>query len=182
MKSRCRLSAEVYIGLGGNLGNPREAFDRAVEKISAFAEVRDVSRLYRSKPYGFPNQPDFLNAAVRLATELEPLALLHELSGVEAELGKVVARENGPRVIDLDLLLYGEEVCNGEELTLPHLGIPERDFVLRPLHDLAPELVHPVSGRTVSELLAALETEHISGEPEVWQPSFPAEKETLKNN
>ena len=170
------MSAEVYVGLGANLGNPRETFDWALEKISAFAEVRDTSRLYRSKPYGFPDQPDFLNATVRLATELEPLALLRALRGVEAELGKVVARENGPRVIDLDLLLYGEEVCDSEELTLPHPGIPERDFVLRPLHDLAPELVHPVSGRTVSELLTALETKHVSGEPEVWQPSFPAEK------
>ena len=173
------MNAEIYIGLGGNLGNPPETFDRALEKISAFAEVQDISRLYRSMPYGFPDQPDFLNAAVLLATELEPLALLHALRGVEAELGKVVARENGPRVIDLDLLLYGEEVCDSEELTLPHPGISARDFVLRPLHDLAPELVHPVSGRTVSELLTALETEHVSGEPEVWQPSFPAEKETL---
>lgn len=180
MKSECRLSAEVYIGFGGNLGNPRETFERALKKISAFAEVRDISRLYRSKPYGFPDQPDFLNATVRLATELEPLALLRALRGVEAELGKVVARENGPRVIDLDLLLYGEEVCDSEELTLPHPRISERDFVLRPLHDLAPNLVHPVSRRTVSELLADLETEHVSGEPEVWQPSFPEEKETLK--
>ena len=173
------MNAEAYIGLGGNLGNPRETFERALEKVSAFAEVRDISRLYRSKPYGFPDQPDFLNAAIRLATELEPLTLLRELSEVESELGKKEVRKNGPRVIDLDLLLYGEEVYASDELTLPHPGIAERDFVLRPLHDLAPNLVHPVSRRTVSELLAALETEHVSGEPEIWQSSLPEGKETL---
>ena len=137
MKSGCRLNAEIYIGLGGNLGNPRETFDRALEKVSAFAEVRDISRLYRSKPYGFPDHPDFLNAAVRLATELAPLTLLSELSEVESELGKKVVRKNGPRVIDLDLLLYGEEVYASDELTLAHPRISERDFVLHPLHDLA---------------------------------------------
>ena len=162
------------------MGEPETTFERALSSIATFSEIRGISRLYRSKPFGFPHQPDFLNATVRLATELEPLALLRALRGVEAKLGKVVARENGPRVIDLDLLLYGEEVCDSEELTLAHPRISERDFVLRPLHDLAPNLVHPVSRRTVSELLADLETEHISGEPKVWQPSFPEEKETLK--
>jgi 2-amino-4-hydroxy-6-hydroxymethyldihydropteridine diphosphokinase len=137
------LNTEIYLGLGGNLGDPPATFQQALELVGRFAEVTKVSKLYKSKPYGFVDQPDFYNAAAQLSSNLSPLDLLARLQEVEKQLGKKVVRENGPRVIDLDLLVYGEEVINLPELTLPHTGILNRDFVLKPLTDLNPMLTHP---------------------------------------
>ena len=138
-----KLSTDVYLGLGGNLGDPPATFRKAIGQISDFAQIIGVSKLYRSKPYGFSDQPDFFNAAARITTDLDPLDLLARLQEIEQKLGKKVVRENGPRIIDLDLLLYGNETLNLPDLQLPHPGILERDFVLRPLHDLNPDLSHP---------------------------------------
>jgi len=137
------LNTEIYLGLGGNLGNPPATFEQALKLIGEFAQVTKVSKLYKSKPYGFADQPDFYNAAAQLASELPPLDLLAQLQEVEKKLGKKVVRKNGPRVIDLDLLCYGEEVIDLPEFTLPHPGILNRDFVLKPLTDLNPMLTHP---------------------------------------
>jgi len=137
------LNTEIYLGLGGNLGDPPATFQQALKQFEAFAKVIKVSKLYKSKPYGFADQPDFYNAAVQLASELSPLDLLTQLQEVERQLGKKVVCENGPRVIDLDLLVYGKEVIDLPGLTLPHPGILERDFVLKPLTDLNPILTHP---------------------------------------
>ena len=137
------MNTEIYLGLGGNLGDPPSTFQQALELVGRFAEVTKVSKLYKSKPYGFVDQPDFYNAAAQLASDLDPLDLLAQLQEVEKQLGKKVVRENGPRVIDLDLLVYGEEVINLPELTLPHPAILGRDFVLKPLTDLNPMLTHP---------------------------------------
>ena len=137
------MNTEIYLGLGGNLGNSPATFEQALKLIGEFAQVTKVSKLYKSKPYGFADQPDFYNAAAQLASELPPLDLLAQLQEVEKKLGKKVVRKNGPRVIDLDLLLYGEEVIDLPEFTLPHPGILNRDFVLKPLTDLNPMLTHP---------------------------------------
>jgi 2-amino-4-hydroxy-6-hydroxymethyldihydropteridine diphosphokinase len=137
------LNTEIYLGLGGNLGDPPATFQQALKLIGEFAQVSKVSKLYKSKPYGFADQPDFYNAAAQLSSNLSPLDLLAQLQEVEKQLGKKVVRENGPRVIDLDLLVYGEKVINQPELTLPHPGILDRDFVLKPLTDLNPMLTHP---------------------------------------
>lgn len=137
------MNTEIYLGLGGNLGDPPATFLQALKLVGEFAEVTKVSKLYKSKPYGFAHQPDFYNAAAQLSSNLSPLDLLAQLQEVEKQLGKKVVRENGPRVIDLDLLVYGEEVIDLPELTLPHPGILERDFVLKPLTDLNPMLTHP---------------------------------------
>jgi 2-amino-4-hydroxy-6-hydroxymethyldihydropteridine diphosphokinase len=151
------LSAEVYLGLGGNLGDPQATFRKALELLTACSKVLKVSKLYRSKPYGFSEQPDFYNAAAQISTRLPPLDLLACLQEVEQKLGKKVIRENGPRVIDLDLLLYGIETLNLPGLQLPHPGILKRDFVLRPLHDLNPSLSHPSwQGKTLETALADL--------------------------
>ena len=101
--------------------------------MEGFAEILGFSKLYRSKPYGFADQPSFVNAAARIRTTLSPNELLTKLHETERALGKKVIRENGPRVIDLDLLLYEDLVLDTNELQLPHPGILERDFVLRPL-------------------------------------------------
>ena len=137
------MNTEIYLGLGGNLGDPPATFQQALKLIGEFAQVSKVSKLYKSQPYGFADQPDFYNAAAQLASDLSPLDLLAHLQEVEKKLGKKVVRENGPRVIDLDLLVYGEEVIDLPELTLPHSGILNRDFVLKPLTDLNPMLIHP---------------------------------------
>jgi 2-amino-4-hydroxy-6-hydroxymethyldihydropteridine diphosphokinase len=137
------LNTEIYLGLGGNLGDPPATLQQALKLIGEFAQVSKVSKLYKSKPYGFADQPDFYNAAAQLSSNLSPLDLLAQLQEVEKQLGKKVVRENGPRVIDLDLLVYGEKVINQPELTLPHPGILDRDFVLKPLTDLNPMLTHP---------------------------------------
>ena len=137
------MNTEIYLGLGGNLGDPPATFQQALKLIGEFAEVSKVSKLYKSKPYGFVDQPVFYNAAAQLSSNLSPLDLLARLQEVEKQLGKKVVRENGPRVIDLDLLVYGEEVIDQPELTLPHPGILNRDFVLKPLTDLNPMLTHP---------------------------------------
>ena len=151
------MSAEVYLGLGGNLGDPPATFRKALELLTACSKVLKVSKLYRSKPYGFSEQPDFYNAAAQISTRLPPLDLLACLQQVEQKLGKKVIRENGPRIIDLDLLLYGDETLNLPDLQLPHTGILLRDFVLRPLHDLNPSLSHPSwQGKTLETALADL--------------------------
>ena len=137
------MNTEIYLGLGGNLGDPPATFQQALELVGRFAEVTKVSKLYKSKPYGFVDQPDFYNAAAQLSSNLSPLDLLARLQEVEKQLGKKVVRENGPRVIDLDLLVYADEVLDLPELTLPHPGILNRDFVLKPLTDLNPLLTHP---------------------------------------
>jgi 2-amino-4-hydroxy-6-hydroxymethyldihydropteridine diphosphokinase len=151
------LNTEIYLGLGGNLGDPPATFQQALELVGRFAEVTKVSKLYKSKPYGFVDQPDFYNAAAQLSSNLSPLDLLARLQEVEKQLGKKVVRENGPRVIDLDLLVYGDEVINLPELTLPHTGILNRDFVLKPLTDLNPMLTHPAwNGQTLQSAMEQL--------------------------
>ena len=127
--------------------------------MEGFAEILGFSKLYRSKPYGFADQPSFVNAAARIRTTLSPKELLTKLQETERALGKKVIRENGPRVIDLDLLLYEDLVLDTNELQLPHPGILERDFVLRPLLDLNPELTHPNwPGTSIKQALEGIET------------------------
>jgi 2-amino-4-hydroxy-6-hydroxymethyldihydropteridine diphosphokinase len=148
------LNAEAFIGLGGNLGEVRATFEQALREIEGFASLSKLSSLYRSKPFGFGDQPDFLNAVIKVNTALDPFALLYQLQAIERELGKEVIRENGPRTIDLDLLLYGGLVLDTKGLRLPHPGIVKRDFVLMPLAEIEPELIHPTLNRSTQNLLS----------------------------
>lgn len=129
----------TYIGLGSNLGDSRQILAEAVQKLATLGAVK-TSRLYQSPPMGPQDQPNYLNAAVQLVTDLEPLALLDELQRFEQESGRVRLRRWGERTLDLDLLMYGEEQIQSERLTVPHIGVMERDFVLIPLLDLEANL------------------------------------------
>ncbi|CAM4205383.1 2-amino-4-hydroxy-6-hydroxymethyldihydropteridine diphosphokinase [Acinetobacter pragensis] len=133
------MSAVTYIGLGSNLGDSLQILTEAVHKIAALGPVK-VSKLYQSPPMGPQDQPNYLNAAVQLVTDLAPLALLDELQRFEQESGRVRLRRWGERTLDLDLLMYGQEQIQNERLTVPHIGVMERDFVLIPLLDLDAEL------------------------------------------
>lgn len=152
------LWTPAYVALGSNLESPQTQVKRAfalLEKISSTLLV-GRSALYRSQPMGPQDQPEFVNAVAGLLTQLDALQLLAELQGIEREMGrKAPAYRWGPRIIDLDLLAYGASRYESNELRIPHPGIRERNFVLFPLRDVAPELEIPGVGR-VSDLAARI--------------------------
>ncbi|KAA8731623.1 2-amino-4-hydroxy-6-hydroxymethyldihydropteridine diphosphokinase [Acinetobacter qingfengensis] len=130
---------QCYIGLGSNLGDSRQTLKHAVQQLEDLGTIH-VSRLYSSPPMGPQDQPNYLNAVVNLQTTLEPLALLDELQRIENESGRVRLRHWGERTLDLDLLLYATLEINHPRLTVPHVGLLLRDFVILPLLDLAPDM------------------------------------------
>lgn len=129
------MSTVTYIGLGSNLGDSRQILLEAVQKLAMLGTVK-TSKLYQSPPMGPQDQPNYLNAVVQLETDLAPLVLLDELQRFEQESGRVRLRRWGERTLDLDLLVYGQEHIQNERLTVPHVGLFERDFVVIPLLDL----------------------------------------------
>ncbi len=133
------MSIVTYIGLGSNLGDSKVILTEAAHKLASLGDVK-ISKLYQSPPMGPQDQPNYLNAVVQLSTNLAPLALLDELQRFEQESGRVRLRHWGERTLDLDLLIYAEEKIQHERLTVPHVGVMERDFVLIPLLDLDPNL------------------------------------------
>ena len=143
------MSTVTYIGLGSNLGDSLQILTEAVHKLAALGAVK-ISKLYQSPPMGPQDQPNYLNAVVQLTTELAPMALLDELQRFEQESGRVRLRRWGERTLDLDLLIYGQEQIQNERLTVPHIGVLERDFVLIPLLDLDAELV--LKGQLLKDL------------------------------
>ncbi len=156
-----RTFVRTYIGLGSNLGEPKDQLKKAIAALRHLPDSRltALSRLYRSQPMGPADQPDYLNAVAMLDTRLSPEALLDALQAIESEQGRVRGPQRwGPRTLDLDLLLYGAEIIDTERLNVPHPGLPERSFVLYPLADVAPELVLP-DGRSLRELLAVCSRE-----------------------
>lgn len=153
------MSSVVFIGLGSNLGDRAALLSGAVERLRATPGIGSVtlSRVHETEPVGGPSgQGRYLNAVAQVETTLEPHALLAELRRIETGAGRERRERWGPRTLDLDLLLYDDRVIDSPDLTVPHPRLHERRFVLEPLAELAPELVHPVLRRTITELLAAV--------------------------
>lgn len=156
--------AKVYVGLGTNLGDKEQNLRDTVQKIEEqIGKVVSLSAFYVTAPWGFTSENSFLNAAACVETELSPLDVLQKTQTIERELGRMKKSINGAysdRLIDIDLLMYEDLVLSvtsptGAELNLPHPLMTERDFVMKPLAEIAPELVHPVLGKTMRELISS---------------------------
>lgn len=147
----------VFLSLGSNVGRRPDNLRRALRLLTAEPgiEVVGVSQLYSTPPVGYTAQRDFLNGVVELRTRLKPRALMVRLQKIEARMGKSTPFRNGPRRIDIDLVLYGGRVIRERGLRVPHPRMHERRFVLQPLVELAPRLTHPQLRRTMARLLAA---------------------------
>lgn len=157
--------AKVYVGLGTNLGDKEQNLRDAVQKIEEqIGKVVSLSAFYVTAPWGFTSENSFLNAAACVDTDLSPLAVLQETQAIERELGRTQKSVDGvysDRLIDIDLLFYEDLVLSvtspsGAELNLPHPLMTERDFVMLPLAEIAPELVHPVFGKTMKEISSGI--------------------------
>ena len=143
------MTITTYIGMGSNLGDSRQLLQQAVQQLQTLGQVQ-VSKLYQSPPMGPQDQPHYLNAVAQLKTDLEPMLLLDALQQFEQDSGRVRLRRWGERTLDLDLLLYADQNIHNERLTVPHVGLLERDFVVIPLLDLDPTLI--VKGQKLKDL------------------------------
>lgn len=144
----------VYLALGSNLGDRLANLKQAVASLSPQMDVKAKSHIYETLPWGYEEQPKFLNQAVKIQTYLEPEPLLKHIKRLEIALGRKASFQNGPRLIDIDILFYDEIIIDTPELTIPHPRLQERGFVLLPMMDIAPDLVHPLTRKSIREMVA----------------------------
>ena len=143
----------VYLGLGSNMGERQENLTLALDYISQRLRIEKKSSVYDTEPVGDAKQSRFLNMVCRVTTSLAPATLLTVLKGIESKMGRLPGPPNSPRPIDIDILLYGDQVIETHELKIPHPRLAERAFVLVPLVEIAPDLVHPVLKQSAKDLL-----------------------------
>ena len=145
---------KAYLSLGSNLGDRKANIKQAIAALEdGDLRIGRVSSFYETEPVGFKNQPWYLNIALEIETTLSPQELLERCKGIERSMGRVKPFTDAPRIVDLDILLYGDRIVSIERLNLPHPRLAERNFVLEPLAEIAPALVHPVLGRSIQALL-----------------------------
>lgn len=148
------MNDPIFILLGTNLGARSNNLMKAKEWIASVATIVQESAVYETAAWGIPDQPDFYNQALHIQSNLDPEPLLQELLAIELRMGRERMQLWGNRIIDIDMIFYGSRIVNSNRLTLPHPGIPYRRFVLQPLHELAPDMVHPTLYKTITQLLA----------------------------
>jgi 2-amino-4-hydroxy-6-hydroxymethyldihydropteridine diphosphokinase len=148
----------VYLSLGSNLGNREQNLRLAIDRLAPLGKVGAISSLYETEPMELTAQPWFLNCAVELETEMKPQELLEAVLNIEQELGRIrsAAMPKGPRIVDIDILLFSDRIVRRPDLTIPHPAMQERRFVLEPLSEIAPQALHPVLRKPVRELRDAL--------------------------
>jgi 2-amino-4-hydroxy-6-hydroxymethyldihydropteridine diphosphokinase len=149
--------AFVYLGLGSNLGDRIQNIHSALDLLSRYTSLLRVSSIYETEPVGFLDQPKFLNAACQIKTSLCPFQLLVLTKGIEVSLGRKPGFRNAPRTVDIDILFYDNLMVNTRALTIPHPRLTERAFVLAPLAEICPEMVHPTHGKSIMELFRGVE-------------------------
>ena len=151
----------VYLALGTNMGNRNANLKAAINNLTPQMSVKSRSSVYETPPWGFVEQAPFLNQVLMVTTYLVPETLLSHLKRLETALGRIPNFQNGPRLIDLDILFFDDLVTDTLRLTIPHPRLQERAFVLVPLAEIAPDFVHPVSGKTITELLGNVDRSDI---------------------
>jgi 2-amino-4-hydroxy-6-hydroxymethyldihydropteridine diphosphokinase len=157
-----RPTEPVFIALGTNIGDRADNLHTANEAMAPKVTVERESSIYITPPWGYTDQPDFYNQVVEVRTRLAPVPLLRYLKAIEKQMGRVTLFRNGPRVIDLDILFYGARAVDVGDLQIPHPRLAGRAFVLVPLVELAPDLVHPVLGVSVSQMLTGVDTSGVT--------------------
>jgi 2-amino-4-hydroxy-6-hydroxymethyldihydropteridine diphosphokinase len=159
------MQFQAFIGIGSNLGSPAENCEKAIDLLHSVPEIEIVSKsnLYKSEPIGEVEQNWFVNTTISIRTSFDPEALLNTVLKVEKDLGRIRKEKWGPRIIDLDILTYEDQIYSSPSLTIPHPEMAKRRFVLLPLSEFARDYIHPVENKTIIELLKELpESPHVN--------------------